>query len=335
MAKQPKHGLKQTKGEFKLKGIVVTGEFKETDSFGKKKTEYKFGVKTSENNTPYLKTGDKEQEEAFFYSKEAKATERVPFANRNEFKKEGYNLIGTTIGLEKDSEGNNVSKTIHTFDTPKYLNEKLKDGMSVFVTGEFNFYSFDGKDGKVTMKELIPKRIYGSKGVNFEADDFVEENAFKQKIVFNSIEKVEDEYELSAYIIGFMSIEKVTFKVKDAKFASVLKKNLKAGYAIDVVGTINNERVEVEADKSDSWGEDDPFKRTTEVKREFVIKGALPDTLDKETYSIEVIQQKIKEMSEAKKEYGKTKEDKENEESWGDSGSFEDGDDDDSSDFPF
>lgn len=333
------HGLKQTEGLFELAGLVVLGDLKESSE----KTEYKFGIKTNETNTPYVKSGKKAQQAVYFYSKDAKESKKVSFADRNSFSQEGFQKIGNNVGINKDSEGNNVKEIIFEYDTPKYLDSNLKENQSVFVRGDLNFYSFMKDDGeKVNMKELIVKDIYASsKPIKFDSDDFVEKNAFVQKIVYDNVEKNEDgTFELFAYIVNYNSIERVAFKIEDSNLAKILKKNLKSGNAIDVSGIIKNELVQVEADKSDKgvWGEENPLKRATSTKRTFLVRGAMPDTIDIETYSIDIIKEKIKELNSAKESFGQTKKDKE---VWGEN-SFdnkknviEDDSDSDSDDFPF
>lgn len=333
------HGLKQTEGLFELAGLVILGELKESSD----KTEYRFGVKTSENNTPYVKSGKKAQQTICFYNKDKKETKKVAFENRNKFSEEGFQKIGNNIGINKDEEGNNVKEIVFEYDTPKYLDSNLKENQSVFVRGNLNFYSFVKDDGeKVNMKELIVKDIYAStKPIKFDSDDFTEKNAFVQKIVYDNVEKNEDgTFELFAYIVNYNSIGRVAFKIEDSNLAKILKKNLKSGNAIDVSGIIKNELVQVEADKSDKavWGEENPLKRATSTKRTFLVRGAMPDTIDIETYSIDVIKEKIKELNSAKESFGQTKKDKE---VWGEN-SFdnkknviEDDEDDFSDDFPF
>ena len=317
MAKQRLFDLPETKGEFKLAGKVL-GMLKDkafSEGQSAKGTEYQklsFGVATTNDNTIYLDVVGYEKPEAFFYSKTEKLTERVPFKNRNVFKKEGYNLIGMDIRLEKDVNGKSVRKDLVELDAPKYIKENLKDDDSIFIMGSMEFSSYVKNEEKRRSKKYIPKKIYIAKDIDLDADDFVENCDFKQKIVYTGIEKNEDgTFTLSGKVITYQTIEDVDFIIENAKLAMNIKKKLKAYTAMDVVGKIINKAIidESEEAEDDGWGEADPFsmaKKTYDNK--LLVTGVIADSFDTETYTEEAVEKACKALA----DFGNT------ESEWGD-----------------
>lgn len=345
MAKTPKHQLKVMRNQTQFRGLAVAGDFKEsTTKKGKNKTEYSFGIKTNADgtNTPYVKTGSVQPEEVFFYSRDEKRTERVKFADRDSFNEEGYGLIGTVVGLEKDEKGKNVSHTLCDFDAPQYISEELKSDMPVFVTGEINYYSFTNDEGDVVrMKDFVAKKIYGAKDIDFEAEDFKEQSDFKQTILIKEVthdkeakdsegNPVKNRFVIVGYVVTFSSIQVVEMVTYNPKLAKTLKKSVE-GKAIDLIGQIKNLREEVEdaSDDSDEWGDCSAFTRTVRTTRELVVTGALKDTLNDEDWKIDIVEQKIQELKEAEESFGAST----NNDDWGDNSKKDNFDDTD--DFPF
>jgi len=325
--------LKQTKGKFKLAGFVngtTRKEFVSSMTFdsGRTKNECRFGVKTSKNNESWVKVEGFDAEEATFNrwdSKEKKNyVKKVPWSKRNEFQEEGYNpMFGINLSVEENADGKMQRETVFPYDAPDVLEMALQDGEAVYIEGTLDFSSYT-KDGEVKKyKNLKPTRIMKStKEIDFESEDFSELNLFEQELVFLGIEKDpnnQSRFILDAYIIGYKnSVERVEFIVDNPKLASKLKKGLKPYQSIKVLGRlVNSVQEELVEDTSDAWGEDEAEFNVANkpVDREFVITKAYPDTIDKESYSEEAIQNILK----ADDDFGST--------GWDDD-SFDDDDDD-------
>jgi hypothetical protein len=305
-----KHGLPQTRGFFKLRG-KATGldrekafTYKEFDS-GSARNALSFGVQTSENSTVFVNVEGYKNKEAYLFKRsEVKGQKgeqkKVPWSQRYEHTEDGFNPIGVSVGLEKDEEGKNLTETLLDFDAAKRVKELLEDNQSVFVRGDLDYSSFRKENGDlIRNKKFLAKNVYNSKDVDFEAEDFKETADFKQKIVFTGINKVEGSEEgkftVEAKIITYSSIEDTEFIVYNTKLANQFRKALKPYQAIEVWGDILN-KVETEdvEEESDVWGEEDSFKRiTNNYIRELVITGADPSTIDKETFTQEIVDEAI------------------------------------------
>lgn len=314
MAKS-KHGLPETKGQFKLRGLV-TGMGREkayTEKLTKTKKERRvlnFGVNTAPESTTYVTIQENERADVYFSKRsevkgEKNITKKVPFKDRLKDQGEGFNIIGVAVGLDKDNEGKNVITHMHDFDAAEYLYQQMNDDIPVFLQGDIEYSSFKTDKGDLAKsKKFKIKKIYNSKNVDFDDEKFVETSDFRQRILFMGIKKVEDKadprFELEAKIVTYNSVEDADFIIRNTSLANTLRTHLKPYGAIDVWGKVSN-KIDVDdvpATKG-TWGEDDTFKRVNNsYSQELVILGADPDTIDSETYSEEIIDEALKAIRE-------------------------------------
>lgn len=315
-----KHGLQETTGIFQLRGTVVGTE--KGNFFDEKKTKtnkdmrfVNFGVNVEKGKAVYLSLNGMVKDEVYFSKKDNDGkteVKKVQWANRSTFKEDGYGLIGINLGLEKDDEGKNIKVTKVEYDACKTISDLLKDDMSVFAKGKIDFSSFKDNEGNVKRStKFVPQQIsLTSKPVDFDDENYEVKSDFKQQIVFTGIEKKDGRYIVSAKIVTYSSIEDAEFVIKDDNLASLFKKNLKPYYAISVYGNISVEESVEEVSDDDCWGEEDPTKNVTApTRRELVITGATPSTIDKTTYTEELIEEaiaKLNQSQEAQDDWGKS-----------------------------
>jgi single-stranded DNA-binding protein len=351
MAKARLFDLPETKGTFQLKGIV-TGTKK--DSFLKEiKTKsnkdmkmLNLGIEYSEGQTLYVNMQGMEQDNVYFSKKSETKGERgevvkVPWADRFTYNREGFKIIGKSIGvkkkLDKDGKEVNDKKTLPEFDACKEIADNLKDGQSVFIRGKLDYSNMtDDKGNKKHFKKLIPDQVSLCGNVDFSDEKFEQQNDFNQVIVFMGIDKEKDDSEketgrfmVAAKIITYSTIEDVEFIIEDAKLAGLLRKNLKAYNAIKVSGHMESSTQTEKVSDEDSWGEEDSMEKVSApTKREFIITGAKPSTIDKELYTKEKVEEaiaKINKSNKAENDFGEdskddwgnvTKEADDEEEAW-------------------
>lgn len=325
-------GLIETKGQFQTKGIVVGVE---KDNFYKEmltKTEkpfraVSFGVQFDKEATIYVSLNGMEQESVYFTKSETDpatkkrntTTEAVAWKDRHKFDKEGFRLVGVNVGVKKvkDSKGNDVNdkKILVPYDACKEISENLVDGTSVFVKGNIEYSQYEGK----RQTKFVPGQISLCKPVDFEADGFEPEALFQQTIVFMGIKQTEDKarFVVDAKIIGYNSVEDAEFFVDDSSLANLMRKGLKPYQSIKVHGKIHVQRNMDEVEESDGWGESNKMARVNApTTRELIILGADPNTIEKEEYSEEKIDDalaKIKAAKKATSDYG------DKEDGWGSS----------------
>ena len=318
--KKGEHGLPLTEGQFKVRGLV-SGVKKETfftqkpQKNGFERNTVNFGVKTSEDSEIYVQISDPEKEDAFFYKKSATKgekgeTRKISWAQRKNFKEEGFNPIGVSVGLEKDEKNKNIIKNMFDYDAADYLSKKLEDEMPVMIVGELEFSSFETESGKNRSKKLKIKKIYNSV-VDFTKEDFKEESFFKQKCLFMEIVQatkdgkadIEDpRWIVKAKIVTYKTLEDIEFVIRNKTLASNFRKHLKPYNRISVHGIINNRRMaqEVENTSSDDWGgESDPFNTVNNPRKfEFEITGIDTKDIDTKTYSEDIVTKAFKAQDE-------------------------------------
>lgn len=308
-----KINLPETKGQFKLRGIVTgmqrENAFKDIETKSKKKMHIlNFGVETSPNTQIYTSIQGMEQDQAFFYKRPEKKGEKghvkkVAWNERNKDQGEGYQLIGISLGLEKGEDGKNITSTFVDFDAALKAYEELEDGMSVFVRGDLEYSSFkNNKDEKVRNKKFNARNVYLSQSVDFESEDFKETADFKQKIIYTGIqkdEKEDDKFIIEAKIVNYNSIEDAEFIVRNKSLANTFRSKLKPYTAIEIWGNIVNQVETEEVESSTAvWGEEDKFQSANKsYVRELVITGADPETIDTETYSQANVDEAIEKLN--------------------------------------
>lgn len=321
--------LPQTKGNFEIQGII-TGVLK--DSFYKKtKTQtgkdfraINFGVKVDPETVLYLSLTGMPQEKVYFSGKDEKdikdknkKNETVPveWSKRNSFSRKGFRLIGVGLGLEKtlDEKGKEVNskKTLVPFDACDYIAQHLKDGVSVYIRGNIEYSHYSNQSGEtVNMVKLVPQQIslLGS-DIDFTTSDFQRKAIWSQKVVINDLNKEDERFILEALIVNYSTIEKGTFVIakENSSLATNLKKKVGPYKAINIYGNINSVRnaedVKEDSDSGDGWGTADPTKRvSTPYRREFLITGADPTTIDAETYTEKIMVEAMEEIKKSDKE---------------------------------
>lgn len=316
-----KLGLRQTKGNYQLRG-VVSGVKK--DSFYKEGTSQKgtpyrsvnFGVEYNQDATVYVNLMGNPEKNVYFYNKENKTTKEVPWDNRYKKQEDGFRLIGITTGLSKkiNPDGNEVNdtQTLAKYDAVDEIRKNLTDGATVFVKGEIKYSTYN--DSHRTQFNI--NQISLSKSpLDFSSEKFKPENKFKQEIVFMGIkpsEEVKGEYVVSAKAVNYNSIEDIELYIDEEhkNLANTFRKNLKPYSMIEVGGRIITETPTETVSTNDGWGEGiemDKVKSKTILK--LYINGADPTTIDTATYSEEIIDEamaKMKAEQNANKDYSTT-----------------------------
>lgn len=320
-------GIPQTKGTFQFRG-VVTGTEKESfykDTLTKTQKPFRrvnFGLKTYKDATVYVELTGMERDEVFFSktvtenNQRKTDVQRVSWRDRFKFNKEGYRMIGVNVGVRKklDEKGNEVNdkKTLVEYDAIQEIADNLKDDQSVFVKGNIDYSHYSTNDGGVKRAtKFIPTQISLCKDIDFDVEGFEPMADFTQTIVFDSIKQDETDkskFLVSAKIVNYNSVEEAEFVIVDKNLASIFKKNLNSYNSIKVWGNVVVEKDTTEEEVSDGWGSSNKMdKVNAPTERKLIITGADPNTLDKDTYSEEIIEQaitKVKANDKAQQDFG-------------------------------
>ncbi|MEG1502302.1 MAG: hypothetical protein RR370_02825 [Synergistaceae bacterium] len=312
MAKQ-KHDLQQTKGFFQVTG-KVQGVQKDkfyvdtTTKTGKPFRAINFGVEFEKGKVMYISINGMEQEKVYFNKKNEETNkievQGIPWAQRHTFNEDGWRLIGTNIGLIKGDDGKNIKTTLTPFDSCEHINGHLVDDMSVFIKGNIEYSTYVQGGTAKRFTKFIPTQIsLLSKEIDLDDLDYEGQANFEQRIVFTGIDRVEDEFKLTAKIVNYGSIEDAEFTIRDSKLAGIFKKNLKPYNSIDVHGAISvMEDVSQTQDGDDVWGETSKMQVVNApIRRDLLITGASKSSLDTEVYTEELVMKAVKALTQDKK----------------------------------
>ncbi len=293
--------LKPTYGNFALRGEVV---WKRNDSYAEAESSngnlyrrIRFGIKTEEGNIVGVEMFQtKFKDVTLRHTESGKRDKKVEYGKHNGKLPDGYEIfMPVNVGLEQDEKGSNIVKKLITYDAIEYINENVKNGDAVFVTGGISRSSFE-KDGETQYKERFEIRnIFGSSSKPGD-DDFTPQSTFGQTMIFTGTEYVKKEGKL--YIHGNVVTNKHGDWVptryyidinKNQKFAMNVKKNLKYGTVVKVKGFVHHTVTEVEVESGgDEWGEDPEPKGSDKVDKSLEItKVEKPAKEDEEKYKAE------------------------------------------------
>ena len=163
--------LKQTRGNFKLDGIIVgllkenaftEGETKD----GKPYCSVRFAVKTSPTNIINVELFGAEQDFIYAYSRTEQKTQKIAFKDRHNELDDTYHLIGVNVTLEDEER-----ETLVDYDAVKTIYNGFSDGDSVHVAGELrpnSYISSNTGDLVNNFKYIIKSISTKKKPINFE-----------------------------------------------------------------------------------------------------------------------------------------------------------------------
>lgn len=256
-----------------------------------------FTVKGGQKKTAWMskrgeKKGDKGQ------------TKEVEWKDRIKEARGGWQVMGVSMGLEKDEEGKNILVSQSEWDAFDYLKNHAEDGMDVFVQGEIEFSTYKNKEGEIQhYRNLVAKKIYlKGKPIDFQAEGYKVVSQFKQSVIFNGSHDDEGVDFLDVGIIGWHSYEEVSFQTTKKLVTDMRNAKLKKSSSLTLIGNIKNSQV-VEEVASVVWGEDTTVKRAnTSGKVLMLVTGADVNSVETEMYPAKKVQEYIEAVAQEKAE---------------------------------
>ena len=218
--------LPQTRGSFEMAGKVTGTQRsnfyneKETKS-GVMRRVLSFGVQTSNENTFYIDLAGMPRDKVYFFRRAdkdkgiEKDKKEVAWKDRLTYvAPEGYDMIGVKVGVTKKTNESgkviNDNKTLTDFDAAKEISENLHDGDNVYVRGNIEYSTYNGKH----QIRFVPTQVsLSSKEIDFDAEGFEELALFTQTIVYTGCRKSDegDEVIVDAKIVNYNTIEDAEF----------------------------------------------------------------------------------------------------------------------------
>jgi hypothetical protein len=272
--------LVQTKGSFVIKGVIEgkdnpannngynEGVVKNGESSGSKYRSIKFKVKTSNDNIIPVELFGMEKEKAYFYNKDEKKSVPVEWSKRHMPATNGYQLI------------------LPEYDFVEKINNEFKDGDVARIVGEFQFQTYKDNNGneKRQTKFIIKKMYKSDDELNFNDEQFKEDNSFSQEVVINEVDvdNSEKKVYLSTYVIGYKeALSVANFEIDMYKANPVFVKNIKSlkiGDFIELKGKINYKVINEVVDGD--WG----IEVIRDYKKSLEVTGAKGESFVKSMY---------------------------------------------------
>jgi hypothetical protein len=291
--------LEQTKGKIKIVGLVkgIQNENAFRDGYTKSEKKFKslsFFVQTSSVNTVKVELFGSEKDVVYAYSQKKKESKQIEWAKRHDNHGD-YKIMGVTMKLEKGEDGKVVQKVMTEFDAVDYIQNHLKDGDVVRITGEIDFQEYENQQGTmVRSQRFVIKTITKlDQELDFESPDFKEESKFEQEIVVTETEVDNDNKKLYVHAkIIKRNGEHVdtTFTVDASKYpklANNMAKRLSFGDFIKTYGLIINSVILTQSDESfddeDDWGGDSSIKNDFNYIRDYIQELQIT-SVDSSTY---------------------------------------------------
>lgn len=304
IAKVNTFGLVQTNGMFKAFGVVSGVDkdsfYKELSTRNNKQMRMiNFGLEYDKGKTIYISLNGIERDYVYFSAKGSDGkniTEKVSWNARKSFNKEGFSPIGVKIGLMKkvNEKGKTINDTNNytEYDACEYIADNLRDGMSIFVMGKIEFSTFNGKH----QTKFVPNQISLCPEIDFDSGKPFTCD-FEQVVVYNSIEKTDNYYTLTANIVTYNTVEDAEFIVENPTLAKNIK-SLKPYTAFKSNGRVIVETSTEVVEEDDGWGTTSSFNKiSSPTVRKLVITGVDPDTIDTTLYSESEIENAIAQMN--------------------------------------
>lgn len=348
MAKPNPIGLQITKGYFEIKGIVKGTD---KDSFYKELTTktnkamrmISFGLECAPGKTIYVRMNGMERDKVYFSrqveknGKKMSETVDIPWSERFSFREDDCRMMGVNLGITKtvDPKGNTVNdKRIMTeYDACKYIADELEEGASVYVKGKIEYSTYEGK-GRTN---FVPTQISLCKPIDFNDPNFEEQANFTQTLMFMGVNKLENEFSVSAKIVDYNSLENAEFVIENAALYRNFK-TLKPYTSIKVYGRIKTEKSTTEVESTGHWGEANPMERVNNpTVWKMVIIGADESSIDSTLYnekSVTAAIEKLKAEESVQKDFG-SKKNTEQSGSWGEAPNNTSDNEDDDDDIPW
>jgi hypothetical protein len=295
--------LKQTKGTFEARGVLFNLKseraFTEKTVTGGKQMRFaNIGLRIADGEVMFLSLNASEKDFVYFSKPAAKkgekpTTEKVEWAKRERFHKEGYRLIGMGLALAKDAETGKNEDAVYLdpFDAVKHIEDHAEDGMSVFVKGNIEIQSFEDANTKELKKvtKYVPTGIFLAKEpIDFQnIEKFPKVADFALPVVFKAVRRETEGDNVSFFIdfgfVGWKSYLEYSLETTET-LAKVLKDKVKANTGITITGKIQSSS-DVETVETEVWGErSNVGKQRTPARVVMMVTGARPETVDVDSY---------------------------------------------------
>lgn len=279
MAKAKK--LEQTRGEFKIKGLVKgidrdnayeEGVRPEGRHAGRTFRKLNLGIQTSENNQLRLGMFSYEPEEVFLWNNDKRKKdpsykgERIPYEEylqkKEILKANGTAVLQARIGVEYDEDEKLISHGLTTYEASEEIYDNVDNDDSVYVEGQISYSEYKNRqDEMVTGINYNINRLFKSNtDFDLRAEDYEEQDYYEQQFVYvdSMVDKAKKQLIVIGRIIDYReNTVDANFVINYGedkgmkKLAENMKKKFKFGDLVTVFGQLVNRSVEQDVEEEE------------------------------------------------------------------------------------
>lgn len=273
--------LEQTRGEFKIKGLVKgidrdnayeEGVRPDGRHAGRTFRKLNLGVQTSEDNQLRLGMFSYEPDEVFLWNNEKRKKdknykgERMPYEEylqkKDILKANGTAVLQARIGVDTDEDGKLITHGLTSYEASEEIYDNVDNDDSVYVEGQISYSEYKNRQGDMTtaVNYNINRLFKASNDFDLRAESYEKQDYYEQQFVY--VDSMVDKSKKQLIVIGrIIDYRKNTVDTNFvinygedksmSKLAENVRKKFKFGDLVTVFGQLVNRTVEQDVEEEE------------------------------------------------------------------------------------
>lgn len=273
--------LEQTRGEFKIKGLVKgidrdnayeEGVRPDGRHAGRTFRKLNLGVQTSEDNQLRLGMFSYEPDEVFLWNNEKRKKdkdykgERMPYdeylQKKDILKANGTAVLQARIGVDTDEDGKLITHGLTSYEASEEIYDNVDNDDSVYVEGQISYSEYKNRQGDMTtaVNYNINRLFKASNDFDLRAESYEKQDYYEQQFVY--VDSMVDKSKKQLIVIGrIIDYRKNTVDTNFvinygedksmSKLAENVRKKFKFGDLVTVFGQLVNRTVEQDVEEEE------------------------------------------------------------------------------------
>lgn len=273
--------LEQTRGEFKIKGLVKgidrdnayeEGVRPDGRHAGRTFRKLNLGVQTSEDNQLRLGMFSYEPDEVFLWNNEKRKKdkdykgERMPYEEylqkKDILKANGTAVLQARIGVETDEDGKLITHGLTSYEASEEIYDNIDNDDSVYVEGQISYSEYKNRQGDMTtaVNYNINRLFKSSNDFDLRDENYEKQDYYEQQFVY--VDSMVDKSKKQLIVIGrIIDYRKNTVDTNFvinygedksmSKLAENVRKKFKFGDLVTVFGQLVNRTVEQDVEEEE------------------------------------------------------------------------------------
>lgn len=273
--------LEQTRGEFKIKGLVKgidrdnayeEGVRPDGRHAGRTFRKLNLGVQTSEDNQLRLGMFSYEPDEVFLWNNEKRKKdknykgERMPYEEylqkKDILKANGTAVLQSRIGVETDEDGKLITHGLTSYEASEEIYDNVDNDDSVYVEGQISYSEYENRQGDMTtaVNYNINRLFKSNNDFDLQDENYEKQDYYEQQFVY--VDSMVDKSKKQLIVVGrIIDYRKNTVDTNFvinygedksmSKLAENVRKKFKFGDLVTVFGQLVNRTVEQDVEEEE------------------------------------------------------------------------------------